>query len=310
MDLRQLKRFVVVAETKSFNKAAETLAVSQPSLTRSIQMLEGQLQLQLLDRGPRGVLLTQAGKELFPYAKAIINERERALQSLRSLRSKKGLSLSIGTEPAYSARLLPLAMRDIHASSPEISITVREGSISELLAMLREGEIDLAIGPRPPHLDLTGITFEQLDEEVSTVVMRAGHPLLQKGGPTYQDMLDAKWIASDRPVALETWQQIWLQHKVPPPPVAIQTSSTQLIRECLLLGDYVYISDYSTFATEIDDGRLVQVLFDVPVYKRPSGLYRRAEMRLSKTTLSLINMLRLEAVRLKESTSPEPRVMP
>lgn len=294
MDLRQLKRFLAVVETQSFNKAAEMLAVSQPSLTRSIQMLEGQLQLQLLDRGPRGVVLTPAGKELYPYAKAIINERKRAMDVLQDIKSKQGFIFTIGSEPAYASRILPSAMWKTHKDFPEISITVKVGSSTELLEMLRQGEIEILIGSRGSHLDLTNIEFEQLDEEVTSAIIRADHPLMQQGGATYKDLQTAKWIAPDRPSAFEAWAQTWLQHKVIPPKPAIQTSSTNLIRECLLNGDYVHIGDYSTFADEIDSGRLVQIQFDVPVYKRPAGIFRRSNIRLSKPVVSLIQTLRAE----------------
>ena len=112
MDIRQLRRSVSVAELGSLNKAAEYLAVSQPSLTRSIQMMEETLDVQLFDRTARGIVLTRMGEELLPHARAILNERDRAIMAIQNLRGRGGETLSIGTEAAFATRRLPMALTE------------------------------------------------------------------------------------------------------------------------------------------------------------------------------------------------------
>jgi DNA-binding transcriptional LysR family regulator len=292
LDLRQLKRFVAVAEARSFNKAAEILAVSQPSLTRSIQLLEESLDSKLLERGPRGIYLTAMGEELLPYAKIILNERDRAIASLNSLRSQKGETISIGADDAFSARRLPLALSRIFVTHPNIKIRVMQGDFREMLDAAREGKIDMVLGSRAPYLDLGGLAFEPLAEEGASVLMRKDHPLLQAGEPRREDLVGARWIVADQPAIIEGWSDVFTRWGLTAPPVGLYTSSPQLIKQCLLNSDFVSIGNYTTYAEEIESGRLVPLNFGEPMYHRPAGLFRRGETKLSRSARAFIDLLR------------------
>jgi LysR family pca operon transcriptional activator len=293
LDLRQLKRFVAVAEARSFNKAAEILAVSQPSLTRSIQLLEDSLDSKLLERGPRGIYLTAMGEELLPYAKIILNERDRAIASLNDLRNQKGETIAIGTDDAFAARRLPLALSRIFGTHPKLKIRVTQGDFPQMLNLVREGKLDMALGSRAPYLDLTGLLFEPLADEAASILMRAGHPLLQAGSPSREDLLTARWIVSDQPTIIEGWSDMFRRWGLLAPPVSLYTSSPQLIKQCLLNSDFVSVCNYTTYAEQIETGLLIPVALGQPMYSRPCGLFRRAETKLSRSARAFIDLLRV-----------------
>lgn len=292
MDIRQLKRFVTVAEVRSFNKAAEILCVSQPSLTRSIQLLEESLDTKLLDRGPRGIFLTPMGEDLLPHAKIILNERERAVASLNILRGQQGETLSLGTDTVFATQRLPRALAAMVDANPQIQIKVVEGNFRAMLGLVREGKVDMAFGSRAPYLDLTELTFEPLAQEGASIVCRAQHPILANGPPTQADLAKARWIVSDEPLVMAGWAQMFTQWKQPIPRVMIYTSSNQLVRQCLLHGDFLSISDYTACAAEIEAGRLVRLESHSGKYDRPTGMFRRSEGKLTRGAAAFIAILR------------------
>lgn len=295
MDIRQLRRFVSVAELGSLNKAAEYLAVSQPSLTRSIQMMEETLDVQLFDRTARGIVLTRMGEELLPHARAILNERDRAIMAIQNLRGRGGETLSIGTEAAFATRRLPMALTEMARVSPEVRFVVQEGGLNQLLNQVREGSLTFVLGSRAPFLDMEGIEFEQLSTERASVLMRKDHPLLEHGPPTLETLAQGRWIVSDNAAVIEGWSQMFQRFDLPVPTIALRTSSLQLTKSCLLYGDYVSLGDHTTYHEEFVSGRILRFDLADPGYQRPAGLFRRADRRLSPAEKTFCRVLRAEA---------------
>ena len=102
--VRDLRYFLAVAHELSFTRAAETLYISQPALSKQIRALERQLRVSLFDRGPGSVRLTRAGAELVPYAEEMVASWERAK---RSLSKAADCTLVIGMHTSPGRGLLP-----------------------------------------------------------------------------------------------------------------------------------------------------------------------------------------------------------
>ncbi|MET0238324.1 MAG: LysR family transcriptional regulator [Sphingobium sp.] len=291
MDIQQIKRFIAVAELGSFNRAADLLAVSQPSLTRSIQLLEAMLDARLFERGPRGVELTLIGEELLPHARLILHERDRAISTVSTLSRGARETVVIGTDAPFAMRRLPDALTRMSHLHPLTQIVVRDGNTRDMLNLLREGRLNLVLGAKAPNLDLDELAFEQLTLETASVMMRVGHPLLGQNVPTLIDLVDAQWIVPDHPVLAEGWSQMFLGHDLPVPRIALRTSSLQLAKGCLLSGDYISLGDNSSYADEIEAGRLLAVDVGLSRYERPAGLFRRDGGKLTQGERALIRIL-------------------
>ncbi|GAB2693451.1 LysR family transcriptional regulator [Aliiglaciecola sp. 3_MG-2023] len=292
MDIRQLRRFVAVAEHGSFNKASDILAVSQPSLSRSIQQLEDSLDIKLFERGSKGISLTANGRELLPHAHIIMTERDRALETINSLRGRREEVITIGTEPMFIMHRLPLALSRLAVSAPHLQIKVVENNTHELLEHVREGSIRMAFGARPPSIDLTGLTFEQLSVEGASVLMRTGHPLLKKAKPKLKDIVNARWIVPDDAVVTQGWKQMFLDNDLPVPEIGLRTSSLLLMKGCLLNSDLISMGNHREYAEEINSGQLKEMDFGQSSYTRPAGIFWRSEARLSYSEKSVIATLR------------------
>ncbi|MBT0668263.1 LysR family transcriptional regulator [Novosphingobium profundi] len=291
MDIRQLERFVAVAQIGSLNRAAEALAVSQPSLSRSLQLLEESLEAPLFVRGARGVELTEHGHELLPRARLILAERTRALEAVRAGAGKGRETLAIGTDASFAMQRLPRGLALLAERFANLRVHVTEGPPGALLERLREGDLDLVFGARGPMLDLEALTFETLAMESAGVILRADHPLASRTHVRLSDLVGERWIVPDHPVLLEGWRQLFAGEGLEEPPIALRTSSLNLAKGCLLAGPYVSLGDAGSFAAEIAAGQLVSIDFGLARYERPTGVFFRREGRRSLAQRALIEAL-------------------
>ena len=149
MELRSIKYFIGVAELGSISRAAEELGVVQPALTRHIKQLEGELGVTLLNRLPRGVQLTAAGREFLEYCQRITEEVSRAKHEMTTLGSKPKGSLVFGASPTLGQVLMPTIIEQCLLEFPGIFLRVIEARSIRLHELLLTGAIDMAILTNP-----------------------------------------------------------------------------------------------------------------------------------------------------------------
>ena len=154
ISLRQLEYFVTVVDEGSFTGAAELLHVSQPGLSHQIQALERELGGPLLERLPRKVRLTPAGRTTLPHARASLAHAQRAGSAARRAFGIETGELHIGTLYSISAGILPGALMTWRRSYPQLQVHLVEFQhTDELAAAMEAGRADLAVGPTPAGWD-------------------------------------------------------------------------------------------------------------------------------------------------------------
>jgi DNA-binding transcriptional LysR family regulator len=154
VSLRQLEYFVAVVDEGSFTTAAARLHVSQPGLSHQIQALERQLGGPLLERLPKGVRLTPAGRTALPHARASIAHAERAATSAQRASGIDAGELHVGTLYSISIGVLPTALRTWRHKYPDVQVRLVEfRHTDELIAAMEAGRADVAVGPTPPKWD-------------------------------------------------------------------------------------------------------------------------------------------------------------
>ncbi|MDO5669488.1 MAG: hydrogen peroxide-inducible genes activator [Corynebacterium sp.] len=173
--LSQLRTFVTIAENKHFGTAATKLGISQPSLSQALVALEQGLDIQLIERSTRRVIVTPAGEELLPYAKATLDAADSFLAHSRGTHGTLIGPLTIGIIPTIAPYLLPTLLTTLNEQFPELEPRIVEDQTRHLLQMLRDGQIDLAVMALPS--ESTGVAERPLYTEDFAVVVPADHPL-------------------------------------------------------------------------------------------------------------------------------------
>ncbi|MCT8989074.1 LysR substrate-binding domain-containing protein [Chelativorans sp. SCAU2101] len=151
-DFKQLKLFATVAEFGSLSRAAVSLSMTQPALSRQIKALETELGVELFYRNGRGVVLTEAGKLLDGYAKGILEQAARAASEIEALRSDPRGTIVIGMPPSVGVVLTAPLVQVFRQSFPRISMRVVEGFSGHILEWLVTGKIDVAVLYNAPRM--------------------------------------------------------------------------------------------------------------------------------------------------------------
>ncbi|QGU04806.1 hydrogen peroxide-inducible genes activator [Corynebacterium comes] len=173
--LSQLRTFVTIAENKHFGTAATKLGISQPSLSQALVALEQGLAIQLIERSTRRVIVTPAGEELLPYAKATLDAADAFLAHSRGTHGTLIGPLTIGIIPTIAPYILPALLTSINEQYPQLEPHIVEDQTRHLLQMLRDGQIDLAVMALPS--EATGVTEVRLYSEDFAVVVPENHRL-------------------------------------------------------------------------------------------------------------------------------------
>ena len=181
MELRQLRYFVAVARERSFTRAAETLHIAQPPLSRQIQQFEQELGVELIHRNGRPAFLTDAGRLLFGQAIQILDRVEETRAMMRRLKEAERGRFGIGFVASTLYGKLPEVIRRYRAARPGVELVLVELTSLEQTAALKEGRIDVGFG-RIPHDD-PGILRQLLRNERIVAALPLGHPLLDRPGP-------------------------------------------------------------------------------------------------------------------------------
>jgi DNA-binding transcriptional LysR family regulator len=151
MQLRQLEYFVAVAESRHFTRAAAAVHVAQPSLSKQIRTLERELGAPLFSRARGRITLTAAGETLLPLATRILADVDSARVQVQELVGLVRGQLRLGATPTLSTVLLPRALRRFCNKYPGIDVHVEECGGRDLVRLLANGQLDLALVILPLH---------------------------------------------------------------------------------------------------------------------------------------------------------------
>lgn len=186
MELRHLKYFVMVARTLNFSEASRRLYITQGTLSQQIQQLEGEIGAQLFDRTRHSVILTEAGEELLPLAIQTIEYSEICHNRIKDLKGALTGTLRIGTTTSFSALLTDTVSRFVK-EHPGVRLTILSESATEIINMLRDKELDVALAFKP------AVAYEELESETLfknslSAVMRKDHPMASHKVLTMEDL--------------------------------------------------------------------------------------------------------------------------
>jgi LysR family hydrogen peroxide-inducible transcriptional activator len=186
MNLRDLRYFVALADTKHFGRAAERSFVSQPTLSAQLKKLENYLGVQLIERQPRKVTLTETGHKILPLARRILQESDEIVSLARNEHDPLSGKLKLGLIPTIGPYLLPLVTRRLRKQLPRLKLMLYEYQTQQLLEKLKAGDIDVGILALPVPLD--GLESRDLYHEDFTVAVPNNSALAKKAHVRLDDL--------------------------------------------------------------------------------------------------------------------------
>lgn len=193
MDLRQLRYFVAVATTRNFTRAAEQVHIAQPPLSRQIQLLEEELEVQLIQRSSRPVRLTEAGRLFFEQALQVLHRVDQMKSTARQVGRNHRQSISIAYVPTTLYGGLPTLVRLFRQRYPDTDVHLIDLGSEQQISELKSGRIDLGFG-RMRSND-TSVARTVLREERLVLAIPPAWPLAAQRGPVeLSDLEDIKLI--------------------------------------------------------------------------------------------------------------------
>ena len=180
MDLRQLRYFTAAAEAQHFRRAAASLRVAQPALSRQIKALEEEIGVALFARSPQGVRLTEAGRSLLLDATRILNDVDEAVErTRRTARGQRG-TLRVAFSDVLSGHpLLTHSIRRFREAAPEVEVTLLPMVSSPQIEALRGLRIDAGFLFHR-QLDPREFDWREMSREVALVAIPRAHPLARR----------------------------------------------------------------------------------------------------------------------------------
>lgn len=294
---RQLRVLEAVARNLSYSRAAEELYLTQPAVSMQIKHLEESTGLPLFEQIGKKIFLTEAGREMFHYARAIagqLAEAEAVLTEMKGLRRGK-LNISVVSTANYFApQLLAVFCRRHENITLSLNVVNRE----TLLAQLKDNEMDMAIMGQPPEgQDIEASAFM---ENPLVVVASPGHPLANVSGITPSQLESETFIVREPGSGTRGAMERFFQRHGMVLHTGMEMSTTEAIKQAVQAGMGLAVVSRHTIALELETGRLA--ILDVasfPILRHWYVAHRKGK-RLSAVAQGFKEFLLNEAAHLLE----------
>ena len=230
-EIQQLEYFLAVARAKSFSRAAEELAISQPTLSRAVLKLEEAIGEPLFERKPREVTLTDLGELFFDRAERIVVQLDDLLLEISDAGQKGRIRVAV--IPTIAPYLLPNLLDRFAKEYPNVSVVIQEDTTNNILTMCKHGEVDLAILALP--INVKYMEVELLFEEELLIVMPKGHRLEKKSKIKLSDVQQFPFLMLGQAHCLsENIESFCKQESIEPVSIS-RTSQLATVQELVAL---------------------------------------------------------------------------
>ena len=195
IDLVKLEQFVAVARHGTISAAAQSLNMTQPALTRSVQSLERSTGLQLFERSRSGMSLTTAGAQVLRVAEDLVVRAKSAETAIRAhARAHRG-HVAFGIGPVAALHVLPTLLTSLHLGPSRITLDIRQETPAVMEALLLSGEIEFYLARTPAQGVAPTVHIDPLGISIPTITVREGHPVINGPGIAAEELYGRPLIA-------------------------------------------------------------------------------------------------------------------
>ncbi len=297
MTLRQLELFIAVAETKSFSRGAEMIALTQSTVSQHIAALERETSTKLLDRTSKGIFLTPGGKVFLQHARLVLAEKEVLKQAMDSLHGLQKTTLNLGASNIPANYLIPCFLPELNQQHPGISLTMKIGDSNEIHEKLKSGQLELGIVGGRVNDDI--YTYEPLLKDKLVMIVGPNHPLKGRKKITIQELVKEVFIVrEDGSGTYQALQKAFLTNDIDPETFSIiaRLGSNEAVKRAVASGlGSAFVSDLS-----IQNNLRHEELFKIDVtglsIERQLWLVRLRERTASPAAVAFSELLQASTV--------------
>jgi DNA-binding transcriptional LysR family regulator len=257
MEIRQLRAFVAIAETKTFTAGAKRVHVTQAAISMQISQLEKEVGLPLFTRTPRQVILTEAGEVLLERARRILREHDAAIGQIAELAGAERGRLRIGSASSnFITGNLPKILSRLKKQFPNAEVSVTSGTSEALIDKILAGEIDVAFVSLP--VESQHIQTECLFSDEIAAIAPPAHPLAKKKVISAAALAGEKLILGEKGGNTRRRIDDFFVASGVKPNVVMELSRQSSINEMVKNGMGVGIAGVNAVEKDVKDGKLVR----------------------------------------------------
>ncbi|AEA69276.1 MULTISPECIES: LysR family transcriptional regulator [Pseudomonas] len=294
---KHLHMLVALSASQNLHRASQSLNMSQPAATRMLHEIEDMFGCDLFERLPRGMRPTALGQELIRFAELALSGLDRCAEDLLARQQGGYGYLSIGTIMGAAPDLVMDSIARIKALNPQLRIRIMGDTSDQVIQLLEQGRIDLAIARRNAATDSEHYEFEQLGNERLLVVVHAGHPLARRKKLALAELVsDWPWILQPETSPARIGLDQALQRlALPTPADIIECSSVYSMQQLIQLTDAIMVLSETALRDYLKMGLVVALPVALDVQLAPFGLLRRKGEPVSRELGLFIDLLRSKA---------------
>ena len=260
MNLRRYAHLVALADERNFRKAAESVHLSQPALTRSIQAAEAELGLALFERGSGGIRCTPAGEFVVERARRLLLESRRLEREVGLYRQREMGDFAFGAGPFPAATLVPALMQELRTDYPGVRSRVLVANFRYLIEHLRKEDLDFFVADTREVPDDALFEVRPIARQRGAFYARRGHPLDRPEGTTLEEVMRHGLATGRLPgAATDTLRGLMGLGQEEPLPVAVDCDDVHLIKRITCASDTVMVGSSGIVREELAAGQLVEL---------------------------------------------------
>lgn len=271
--LRDLEYLVAIDEHKHFGKAAESCHVSQPTLSGQLMKLEESLELQLIERHHRKVMLTPAGEQLVKDARKVLSAAQHFEASAKTLLDPLAGDIHLGLIPTLAPYLLPHIMEPLNTELPKLNFYLHENRTKDLLRELDEGKLDALVLPWLE--DMHNVDRYDLFEEPLVLAVHPSHPLAVKPLVSLKDLKDQQVLTLEDGHCLRQQTLGYCFTAEANEDTRFQATSLETLRHMVASNMGITILPELSMTNQVDTHRIKYIRFTDPVPTRQISLVIR-----------------------------------
>jgi DNA-binding transcriptional LysR family regulator len=293
MEFDQLSFFLALVEEGNFSRAAERVGRTQPALSLALKRLEEELGERLLDRNPRKVVPTEAGRLLQNYAHRLLFLREEAQTSIAEMRGLTRGRLRIGANESTSLYLLPELLVAFRKRHPGIKVEVFRSTSEQIPRQVLEYGLDVGFISFDPGT--AGVQSDLIHRDPLVLVVPPKHPLARRREVRVEELGAETFVAHNaRTPARTRLVDFFAAHRTPLN-IAVELSTIETIKAFVIRGAGLAILPRMSVADALKDRRLKEVRIKGMAIERAIRIVHRPEGELSHAAQAFLELVRKEA---------------